>query len=355
MRTIPYMLVVAITASGCYKSYPRTSEDATADTSLPDFNIDPGTDMWEECHDREFDVSRGRPDVLILLDRSNSMCPASSGDPSYLSNAKRAVEKIVEDWQYQITFGFTYYPSRLCVPMSGFLCTPTTSMHVDVERDNATAIMTALDGTDCCGGTPIAESLDFVRRYYEDLDDGHAHHVLLVTDGAPNCNAGLNRMTCVCTYNPDEGCVDDDDSLNCLDDTRTVTAAAECFAAGVPVHVLGLAEAALEWSWVMDDIAEAGGTEHAVLAEEAWAIAEAMDSIAGDVAPCRFELVPGEVADPEAVYFLVDGVEIARDPTHTDGWDWVNAWTVDFYGPACDRIVEGEVSVVTARINCDAP
>ena len=80
-----------------------------------------------------------------------------------------------------------------------------------------------------------------------------------------------------------------------------------------------------------------------------------MDGIAGDVAPCRFELVPGEVVDPSAVYFLVDGVEVPRDPGRTDGWDWVNAWTVDFYGPACDRIVEGGVSVVTARINCEAP
>jgi hypothetical protein len=348
------MLVIAsIGAPACYKSYPRTSEDAEADSALPDFNIDPGTDEWAECHDREFDVSQGRPDVLILLDRSNSMCPDVG--PEYLRHAKDAIRGIVEEWQNQIAFGYTYFPSRLCVPMSSFICTPTTSMHVEVEPGNASAIMDALDATDCCGGTPIAESLDYTRRYYEGLADGRAHHVLLVTDGAPNCNAGLNRMTCVCTYNPDEGCVDDTDSLNCLDDVRTVEAAAALFAAGMPVHVLGLAEAAIEWSWVMDEIALAGGTEEAVLAEEAEAIAEAMNVVAGDVAPCRFELIPGEVADPEAVYFLVDGVEVDRDPRHEDGWDWVNAWTVDFYGPACDRIVEGGALVVTARINCDAP
>jgi hypothetical protein len=323
------------------------------DPELPDFNIDPGTDIYEECHDRSFDVSRGRPDVLILLDRSNSMCPDVG--PAYLRHAKEAIRQIVEDWQYQITFGYTFFPSRLCVPMSSFVCTPTTSVPVDVERGNYDAILAELDRTDCCGGTPIAQSLEFAGRYFDGLDDGHAHHVLLVTDGAPNCNAGLDRFSCVCTDSGEEDCDRFEDALNCLDDLRTVEEAGALGAAGVPVHVLGLAEAALMWSFVMDDIAEAGGTEQAVLAEEPEAIAEAMDEIAGDVAPCRFELVPGEVADPDAVHFFVDGAAVPRDPTRVNGWDWVNAWTVDFYGSACDWIVEGEVYVVTARINCDAP
>jgi hypothetical protein len=347
LRSATHMLLAAsLLATGCYRSYARRAgEDASVD-SAPDFSIDPGTDEFEECHDRIFDVSRGRPDVLILMDRSTSM-----SDGGYWTPARLAVEDIVTRWGYQIAFGFAVFPSRLCMSGSSFLCTPTTSIDVETTPDSAAAIEDALVGACCCGGTPIAESLDFVGRYYRGLDDGHAHHLLLVTDGAPNCNPDLDRFTCTCTYTTDL-CAD---ALNCLDDLRTVAAASDLWADDVPVHVLGIAEAAERWSWVMDAIAGAGGTGEAVLAEERERIAEAMDGIAGDVAPCRFELAPGEIRDPDAVYFLVDGVAVPHDPTHTDGWDFVNAWTVDFYGPACDRIVAGEVSVVTARVNCDAP
>jgi len=347
-------LVCALAQAGCYRSYFRIAEDdALTDPEMPDFAIDPGTDEWVECHDRTFDVSRGRPDLLILLDRSNSMCTDMTR-PTYLAAAKDAIEDIVGTWKNQIAFGYTFFPSALCVH-GAFMCTPTIDTVVDVSAGSGDAILAALGDTDCCGGTPLADSLDFVRRYYDGLDDGHGHHVLLVTDGAPNCNAHLDRFTCVCTDSGTTSCAEWEDSLNCLDDANAIAAARELADAGVEVHVLGLAEAAVMWSRVMNDIAEAGGTEDAVLAEEPEAIAEAMDGITGDVAPCRFELVPGEVADPAAVYFLVDGVEVPRDPGRVEGWDWVNAWTVDFYGTACERIVEGGVRVVTARINCDGP
>ncbi len=352
-RVIIIVLACALAQAGCYRSYFRIAEDdALTDPEMPDFAIDPGTDEWVECHDRTFDVSRGRPDLLILLDRSNSMCPDVG--VSYLRPAKNAIRDIVATWGNQIAFGYTFFPSTHCVH-GAFMCTPTTDMLVEVASGSGEDIDDALDDTDCCGGTPLADSLDFARRYYDGLDDGRGHHVLLVTDGAPNCNSHLDRFTCVCTDSGTTDCERFEDALNCLDDANAIAAARELSDAGAEVHVLGLAEAAVMWSRVMDDIAEAGGTERAVFVEEPEAIAEAMDGITGDVAPCRFTLVPGEVVDPSAIYFLVDGVEVARDPGHADGWDWVNAWTVDFYGPACETIVAGGASVVTARINCDAP
>lgn len=353
-RFIILALVGPLLLAGCYRSYYRLAEeDSTTDPELPDFAIDPGTEEWVECHDRTFDVSRGRPELLILLDRSNSMCPDIG--PTYLRPAKNAIRDIVETWGNQIAFGYTFFPSTLCVPMSSFLCTPTIDVEVDVSGTSTSAILEALDSTDCCGGTPLAQSLDFVTRYFINLGDDHSQHLLLVTDGAPNCNAHLDRHTCVCTDSGTTDCGRFDDALNCLDDARAVEAAAELSAAGVEVHVLGLADAAVMWSPVMDDLAEAGGTERAVLVEEPEAIAEAMDGIAGDVAPCRFHMMPGEVVDPAKVYFLVDGVEVPYDPGHADGWDWFNAWTVDFYGPTCERIVAGGASTVVARINCEAP
>lgn len=342
------VVVLALGLGGCFQSYTRrahddASTDAVMDPDL-DFNIDPGDEALRECHDRLFDVSTGYPDVLILMDRSNSMT-----DGGFWSPARRAVEEITAQWEDQIAFGFAIFPTSLC-SMGSFMCIPTTSVDVHPALGTSTAIEDRLGESCCCGGTPLAGSLEFVGRYFQGLDDGRAHHVLLVTDGAPNCNPELDRFTCTCTW---DGCATlDTDSLNCLDDSRTIAAATGLYADGVPVHVLGMADAAITWSLVMDSIAEAGGTDEALLAEERGQVQDALASIAGSVAPCRFELLPGEVGDPEQLTFFVDGDPVQRDPTHENGWDWVNEWTVDFFGPACQSIVEGDVATVTARVNC---
>jgi hypothetical protein len=352
-RLLPALIAIATTApAGCYLSHVRLADDAGSEDALIDSvdfdaEIDVPVDLIDEdlagCHDRTFDVSTGHPDVIVLMDRSYSM------EDDFWGPASDAVNDILDQWEHQVAFGLAVFPSSLCT-YGSFQCVPTNWVEVHPELDNAADVRDALVAQCCCGGTPLAPSLDFVGRYFEDLDDGRSHHVLLVTDGAPNCNPDLDAGSCVCTAT--DACVGE--VLNCLDDVRTVSSAAALYDAGVPVHVLGLSEAAIRWSWVMDDIAEAGGTTEAVLAEQPEAIAAAMESIAGDVAPCRFELLPGEVVDPDDTTFLVDGVEVPHDPTHTDGWDWFNAWTVDFHGPACDRIVAGDVETVTARINCES-
>ncbi len=339
------LALALVTVAGCYRSYARQAVDDAATDTVLDFAIDPGVDGLEECHDRTFDVSQGHPDVLILMDRSNSMAS------EFWRPASAAVEDITGIWDGQIAFGFAVFPSTLC-SYGAFMCIPTTSVDVPPTLGTSGDISMALSDACCCGGTPLAESLEFVGRYLGSLHDGRPHHVLLVTDGAPNCNPDLDRSTCTCTG--DTCSTYDTNSLNCLDDLRAVDAASGLFAAGIPLHVLGISEAALYWSWVMDDLASAGGTGRAVLAEEPGVVHEAMESIAGDVAPCRFELIPGEVVDPADTTFYVDGVPVEWDPTHTNGWDWFNPWTVDFHGPACDLIVEGGVDTVTARINCEA-
>lgn len=352
-RTLVAAIAIASVLPGCYRSFAREAlpdVDDDPEPDLPDFAVDPGTDEWVLCHDRLFDVRHGLPDVLVLLDRSNSMC---DNDGRFWRPAVRAVEATSLEWEDQIAFGLAVFPTRLCMPGS-FMCIPTSSVDVPCARRSAAEIDSVLstDTSQCCGGTPLAESLEFAERWLGDLADGRNHHLLLVTDGAPNCNAELDRYSCACTYSAGIGCSGDPDSLNCLDDLRSVGSAAALLGSGVPVHVIGLSEAAVTWSWVMDDIARAGGTGEALLAESPGSIAEAMESIASDVAPCRFEFEPGEILGPDSLTFLVGGVEVPWDPSHEDGWDWLNAWTVDFHGPACDRIVEGGVDVVTARVNC---
>jgi hypothetical protein len=342
-----FIVAFLVTLGGCYRSYDRRADDdVTTDPDvLADTILDPDLEEgFEECHDRVFDVSQGHPAVLILMDRSNSMAE------DYWRPARDAVEGILDQWDDQIAFGLAVFPGRLC-SYGAFMCLPTTSVDVHPGLGTSSSVHDALSDACCCGGTPLAESLDYVGRYLAGRTDGLTYHVLLVTDGGPNCNTSLNRFSCVCTS--DTCSTYDTDSLNCLDNVRAVDSAAALKASGFDVHVLGISAAAVEWSWVMDDLAEAGGTGEAVLAEQPDAIRAAVEGMAGDVAPCRFQLLPGEVVDPANTHFYVDGELVPHDPTHTDGWDWVDLWTVDFHGPACDMIVEGGVTTVTARVNCE--
>jgi hypothetical protein len=67
--------------------------------------------------------------------------------------------------------------------------------------------------------------------------------------------------------------------------------------------------------------------------------------------PCRYliPVPPCDIADPGHIGVKVDGVEIARDTTHTNGWDYTDATftAVDIQGPICDQLTSGALTTVT--------
>jgi len=69
-----------------------------------------------------------------------------------------------------------------------------------------------------------------------------------------------------------------------------------------------------------------------------------------DVA-CRYTipLPPCDYADRTHVGVRVDGVEIPRDTTHTNGWDYTDATftEVDIFGSRCDALTSGTATSVT--------
>jgi hypothetical protein len=299
----------------------------------------------EEDFPMEYDIDS---EVLIVLDRSGSMMLT-------LGPLKNAVNAIVGASDDRIGFGLMPFPSSIapnaCALVNPFTeCAAPERPQVEVGAHHAAAIAAALEPIRICGSTPTAVTLRNAHTYLHALPPGRTRYVLLATDGVPNCNDALDGATCVC-MNTDTGCVENPGA--CLDDAATYAAIDALSAEGIKTYVLAMGS----WSGTSRDVLDAmavhGGTGHFYPAERPEEILTVFEAIMGTiVVSCRFDLHPGDEVDPTQVNLYVGGEVVPRDASHGDGWDYIDEDTVEFYGPACDRILSGEIGDVGAAYGC---
>jgi hypothetical protein len=65
--------------------------------------------------------------------------------------------------------------------------------------------------------------------------------------------------------------------------------------------------------------------------------------------------LPAAPEKPEGVTVFVDGVEVPRDMTKMNGWEYTDGTNtkIELYGPQCDAIQDGDEHAVTATFACD--
>ena len=335
--------------------YDTIAPDNGYDTIPPDI---PEAYEPELCGESDFNISRVIPDVLILLDRSNSM-GYSPPTPPLWNTIRNAIITVTAAMADSIWFGLMSFPNSKapneCAGLSNQCTAPTLDgWNVPIaETTLAFDIETALMSLSTCGGTPIAMSLQSAGQYLLTLTDDHPKYIILATDGAPNCNESLS-YPCTCTG---DNCVLN--NLNCLDDVRTYGVLAELCANGINTYVLGMG-GATEWADVMNQMAINGCTDAPYAADDPASIQAALDDIAGAVASCQFDLNCADIPDPDMVNFYFDGEAIPRDTTRTNGWDWIDpcdstsdeSGIVEFFGVPCERIMNSEVETVSATFGC---
>jgi hypothetical protein len=307
------------------------------------------------CGEAEFTIARTIPDVLIVLDRSNSM---AEGVPPLWDTCRNAIYDITSAMDSQIWFGLFTFPSSLPTSACAGLnnqCTAPNDVVVGVAQGTATAIKGALTNMATCGGTPTAQTLLAAKQYLQAklAPNGHAKHILLATDGGPNCNPALNALTCTCTapsclFNPN----------NCLDDAQTYKVLDDLCAAGIKTYVIGMG-AAQALKNVLDQMAQHGCTGKPYAPTDPAAVKKAFQDIAGAVASCTFEVDCSKIQDSNLVNFYFDGKVVPRAPSHKSGWDWTKPCkgdagkgTVEFFGPDCDAIKSSTVKKVAAKFGC---
>lgn len=227
------------------------------------------------------------PVLFVVQDKSGSMNqppdPTNTPNaPTKWATARSVVPQLASQFANRFRFGVHMYPGQTsqfnCTVGSTLAPVPSTSAQLQTVYQNAVA----------GGGTPTAVSLDSTRAYLQSLGLTEPAHVLLITDGLPNCNLSLNASTCQATT---PGCQNNSCGLgakDCNDEVETRNAAARLLAAGYKVYVVGFGTSVTSGNdkSVLDRIAQAGGTGSAYTANDQAGLTAVLNQIGFNAATC---------------------------------------------------------------------
>lgn len=354
------------------------STDSDSDVNKPDSDTTTEVDttpLPESCDESNYQINIQKIDMLVLLDRSQSMEIDKIWEPM-----GSALTAVTEDYKNMVNFGLMLFPGggdkcdqedkeTVCV------ASDPTSPDVPIGAPSAaTAIAAVFDDQSGshvtpCGGTPIAESLIAAKDYLQGLEEQKKRYVLLATDGAPNCNAALNGDTCTCTSAETDACKKE--NLNCLDDANTYDAAEELYAdAGVDTYVIGMGETVNDkWETQLTNIAKAGGTETYLPVTDNNKLQEAFETVTQNVVNCNFaidwaSLSEDASTDKDKINFfckekagddlsMQNLVRYDENCGKNTGWDWVSDDLVLFCKGACDRLKKRQCTSVAVTFGCE--
>jgi hypothetical protein len=287
--------------------------------------------------------------VLIVLDRSGSMyqVPRGGGAPTVdrWEPAVTAIDNLTSSLDSQVRFGLLEFPSPLDAPA---FC-GSGQLVVGPDLKTSAAIATALSGdptTKVGGATPTAAALALAKTSLASLPGNS--YVLLVTDGAPNCDLALDPSTCACTSDTVSDCrgqqvVDGGvppphppEPVLCLDDTATIAAVTDLANAGVQTFVVGYDASGFQTT--LDQMAAAGGSARTTYfpVSDGTELAQQFQAISKYVVSCQYELSAAP-PDDRFVSVAVDNHRVAKDV----GWKLIGDRTVELIGDTCKLVSDG--------------
>lgn len=335
--------------------------DASRDVAL-----DAPKDAIEEptaCIPGTFSFTPAIPQLMFVLDRSGSMNfvltsnrPADPGEQTRWRALQESFSAALTPFSSQIAMGARFFP--VVAPLDDDLACvqdPPSSAIIPAIG-NAATILDVFNTTTPRGGTPTAGALE---QALTEVSSSRAvsRAIVVATDGAPNCNPNLDQTTCVCTEPTDPTtCQSDPDSTRCLDDTHTIQTILTIHDDHkIPVFVIGIG-ALGSFGTTLDDMAQAGGTARSgspryFPGDTPAALTDAFTTIRDSVAKCSY-ITPSSPTDPNAITVEIDGKVVFRDPTRTDGWDWIDQayGHLQLFGSACTLATSTNVSGTVA---CD--
>ncbi len=348
-------------------------DDGTTATADAGFILPSGDDSGTitknvPCTDGTFTLTPAQAEIVFLMDRSGSMDFGIDGKPSTGLNPSRwnqladALSPVLSSIEGTVQMGAKFFPE----PFNGggdpeSACLVESTIDVPLALNNAKAISSIFQSSSPGGGTPTAAAVKAGASILTSTDTrAVTRFMVLATDGAPNCAPdGKDPNTCVCTAVTQNQCKMSGDAFSCLDGNATVKAIADVLATQmVPTFVIGLGEQERpEFTTVLDQMAIAGGRPrdtaphyYKVLVQQD--LTDAFTQIQASITQCTF-VTPSKPDNPDAISIVVNGVMVVNDPTHMNGWDYVNKnfGEIQLYGSACD-LAKAPRTTVTATVNC---
>lgn len=319
------------------------------------------------------------PNLYFVVDRSGSMAAPFEGSAlSKYYTARASISSLLRRIGHRVRFGAAVYPSKLAPDQ----CTAGEQIFETARGDPAECVTDGgvgprLDSLSDRlasyapdGSTPTAATLEALRPTLAELEG--TTYVILMTDGAPNCNFEARCPIFECTLNIEGSSIsgiDCDDSYNCCDPMNTgpnapgycvdADATENAIAAlaedGISTYVVGM-PGAEPYAALLDRLAAAGGTARGgetdyYAVADADELTEALSEIGTGIAiSCSIDLeLPPE--DPSRVNVYFDGELIPSD--ETDGWTWDGDLRIEVRGDACERLRSGDVLEARAVFGCD--
>jgi hypothetical protein len=299
--------------------------------------------------------------------------PAGSPYSKY-ENARIAISVMLRAVGHRVRYGAGVFPALLnqdgCAPgVQVFPTTPGDPPSYAARGENGPILndlLTRLGNLPPSGGTPTAATLLELEPTIEGLA-GKKTYVVLMTDGAPNCNLELRCGVDACIPNIEHQAVSGmncDDNFNCCspklgagdcvdaDDTEAAVAAYE--RAGVDTYVVGMpgseAYASLLGRLALaGNTARPGNTPYYAVSDTAQ-LSDALRGIGAHVAiSCDLSL--SEAPDnPELVNVYFDDQVVPGNDN--DGWRYTGEKSIRFLGDACTRLGSGDVLTVQVLSGC---
>jgi hypothetical protein len=336
----------------------------------------PSGDFCGQTFLREVDAP---PNVYFVIDRSGSMgAPMEGSVLSKYHAARSSITSLLRSIGHRVRYGATVFPPKL----EPDACGPGEEIFSTVRGDPAGCNVPGSSG-------PLLE--DFVRRLASFTPDGSTPtaatlaellpkltelegetSVILVTDGAPNCNFDASCTAEDCTLNIENLSVGNHactGGYNCCDPANTGPAGPAYCADGeateraidalaaedIATYVIGM-PGAEPYAALLNRLAAAGGTARGAETDyyavgDADALRAALYDIGTGIAiRCSIDLeMPPE--DPTRVNVYFDGEVVPGDDA--DGWGWDGDQRIEVRGEACDRLRSGEILEARVVFGCD--
>lgn len=246
------------------------------------------------------------------------------------------------------------------------------TVNVEIAPNNAASIASALDGLGPDGATPTRISLEAAREQLASIVVGpdeptRPKYVLLVTDGAPNCEDGAgaarpdtsHRQALLPDFAAVFQCIADVTAMaaNAVDQAAvdgTVGAITDQVGDGVKTYVIGFSTknvpnpaAALD---PMANAGDTGDTAHRAVEDEAGLVTE-FEEIAGVAVSCEFVLDEAP-EDPSYVQVTLDDEQLNLN--EPDGWIISeDRKKVTVQGKACQAIQDGTKQKLLVKVLCE--
>ncbi|MEM7606599.1 MAG: vWA domain-containing protein [Myxococcota bacterium] len=316
---------------------------------------------------RDVDLSAPTPQVVFAIDRSGSMDftleglppddPRRGEEPSRWELMSAALPGSLAGRDVEV--GAVFYPTILDNDPNA--CGGNERLDLAPGEGSVDDLARLFAETDPVGGTPTGSALAVARDYLENVPPDRAPFVVLVTDGAPNCNPDpvVPPPLCRCTSPVTERCdpvLNDAAPLHCLDDTSALEEIAGLRAIGVPVFVLGITQQG-DLADVLDGLALAGGRPRAEGARRFYdaqteaELAEAFDAINDSITNCVFSL-SAPPPEPGALRVSINGEAVPV--TAESGWRFANEdqTIITLFGAACIAAEQPDAEV-SADLFCE--